>query len=100
MGKSITVTPEELGNVAQKLKSRSETYSEIYKQLMQEASGMGEAWKGEDNLKFVDQINGFCQELQQMAQKIMVASEALNKVKTNYEERQQANIAAISKLKN
>ena len=100
MGKSITVTPEELGNVAQKLKSRSETYSEIYKQLMQEASGMGEAWKGEDNLKWHKAYLGMGSNMGDKKEYLDGAIEALNKVKTNYEERQQANIAAISKLKN
>lgn len=100
MGKSFVVTPEELGTVAQKLKNHSETYTEIYKQLLMEANGMGEAWQGEDNLKFVEQIGGFCQELQQMAQKIQVASETLDKIKVNYQDRQQANISAVTKLKN
>lgn len=100
MGKSITVTPEELGTVSQKLRSQADTYTEIYKQLLQQASGMGDAWQGEDNLKFVDQINGFCQELQKMASKLTAASETLNKQKENYIARQEANVSAVTKLKN
>lgn len=100
MGKVIRVTPEELGKASQKMQSLSETYTEIYTQLLQEASTMGTAWEGEDNLAFVEQINGFCEELQSMASKLSTASQALEKQRANYVARQENNIAQVKKLAN
>lgn len=100
MGKVIRVTPEELGKASQKMQNLSETYTEIYKQLLQEAGTMGAAWEGEDNLAFVEQINGFCEELNAMAAKLSTASQALEKQRVNYLTRQESNIAQVKKLVN
>ena len=100
MGKQIRVTPSELGTAADKLSTISEGYTQIYTQLLQQASTMGAAWEGEDNLAFVEQINGFCQELKDMATKLVSAAEALRLQKSNYENRQADNIAQVRKLTN
>lgn len=100
MGKVIRVTPEELEKASQKLAGLSESYTQIYSQLLQEAGTMGAAWEGDDNLAFVDQINGFCEELKQMAAKLQTASDALNQQKTNYATRQNDNITQARKLAN
>ena len=96
----IRVTPEELGTASQKLAEMSNNYSEISKQLLQEASNMGAAWEGADNQAFVQQITGMCNSLQKMAEKLAEASAALDKKKNNYKARLQANIDAIKKLAN
>ena len=63
MGKTISVASfEDMAKASQKLQSLSETYTEIYTQLMQEASTMGSAWEGADNLAFVEQITGFTED--------------------------------------
>lgn len=100
MGKSFTVTPEELDSASKKLQQNAETFTEIYKLLLQKSNTMAEAWQGEDNLKFVERINGLTNELQQMAEKLTVASQTLMKQKETYVQRQEANIAAINKLQN
>ena len=100
MGKVIRVTPEELGKASQKLQSISESYTEIYTQLLQEASTMGTVWEGDDNLAFVEQINGFYDELKSMASKLSAASQALEKQRVNYVTRQENNIAQVKKLVN
>ncbi len=100
MGKQIRVTPSELGVAADKLTSLSEGYTAIYTQLFQQASTMGAAWEGEDNLAFVEQINGFCEEMKDMASKLVSAAEALRVQKSNYENRQADNIAQVRKLTN
>lgn len=99
MGKVIRVTPEELEAAAKKLSEQSSTYTQIYQQLMQQTSEMGAAWEGEDNLAFVNQISGFCEELQNMASKLLTASETLMKQRANYAARQQANIEQVKQLK-
>jgi len=100
MGKRIRVTPQELETASKKLAELSETYTGIYTQLMQAASTMGDAWDGEDNLAFVDQINGFNQDLKSMADKLVTASQALDKQRTNYATIQDSNTAQVRKLTN
>ncbi|MDR2591058.1 MAG: WXG100 family type VII secretion target [Oscillospiraceae bacterium] len=100
MGKVIRVTPEQLEQASKKLAEYSQTYTQIYQQLMQEANTMGTAWEGEDNLAFVNQITGFTEELRLMASKLQTASEALNTQRMNYKNRQEANISQVRNLAN
>jgi WXG100 family type VII secretion target len=100
MGKVIRVTPEELEAAAKKMHEHSATYTQIYQQLMQEIGAMGSAWEGEDNVAFVNQISGFCEELKAMADKLQLAGDALMQQKTNYANRQQANIDQAKQLAN
>ena len=101
MGKTISVASfEDMAKAAQRLQALSETYTEIYTQLMQEANTMGSAWEGADNLAFVEQINGFTEELKTMAAKLSTASQALDKQRANYVARQDNNITQVKKLVN
>lgn len=101
MGKVINVQSfEEMSTASKKLQSLSETYTEIYTQLLQQAGTMGAAWEGADNLTFVEQINGFAEELKSMASKLSTASQALEQQRANYVARQESNIAQVKKLVN
>lgn len=91
---------DDIEKASQKLLSLSQTYTEIYTQIMQSASTMGTAWEGADNQAFVEQITGFTEELKSMADKLSVSSEALHKEKQNYVERMDGNIANVKKLAN
>ena len=61
---------------------------------------MGTAWEGADNLAFVEQIKGFTEELKAMADKLLTASQALDKQRANYVARQDDNITQVKKLVN
>lgn len=98
MSQAIRVTPEQLGQASTKLTELSQSYTTIYRQLLQEASAMGTAWEGSDNLAFVSQINGCCDDLSKMAKKMEIAGEALGKQKVNYETRQQDNVTQVKRL--
>lgn len=100
MGKKILVTPEILEKTSGQLETHSQSYSDIAKQLMQTAQTMGAAWEGDDNLAFVDQITGFTEDLDKMAQKLSVAGQALKQIKDNYVQTQQHNITQVRKLQN
>ena len=101
MGKTISVTSfEDMAKASQKLQTISGTYTEIYTQLMQDAGTMGAAWEGADNLAFVEQINGFTEELKTMADKLAAASQALDQQRANYVARQDNNITQVKKLVN
>ena len=101
MGKQFSITSlEEMAKAAKKLQALSETYTEIYTQLMQEANTMGAAWEGADNLAFVEQINGFTEDLKAMAAKLSNASQTLDQQRANYAARMESNIAQVKKLVN
>ena len=101
MGKTISVASfDDMAKASKRLQALSETYTEIYTQLLQEANTMGTAWEGADNLAFVEQINGFTEELKAMAAKLMTASEALEQQRANYVARQEHNITQVKKLTN
>ena len=101
MGKQISVSSfEEMAKASKKLQSLSETYTEIYTQLLQEASTMGAAWDGADNLAFVEQISGFTDELKAMATRLSTASQIIETQRANYVQRQDDNIAQVNKLTN
>ena len=100
MGKIIRVTPERLEAVSKELHEISISYTEIYTQLLQQAGTMGEAWQGADNLAYVEQINGFCDNLKAMASKFQEAGDVLLVQKNNYVNRQEDNIAQVKKLTN
>ena len=101
MGKTISVASfDDMGKAAQKLQAISVSYTNIYSQLMQEANTMGTAWEGADNIAFVEQINGFTEELKAMAAKLSAASQMLDRQKANYIARQDSNITQVKKLIN
>lgn len=101
MGKQISVTSfDDMASTAQKLEKYSESYTDIYTQLMQKANTMGAAWDSADNLAFVEQINGFTEKLKAMADKLLSDSQVLTQQKSNYVERQDDNIVQVKKLTN
>ena len=101
MGKVISVASfEDMERSAQKLQELSVIYNDIAKQLLQEANTMGSAWEGADNLAFVEQINGFTEELKMMSEKLDTAGRALHQQKQNYVDRQDFNIQQVKKLIN
>ncbi|MDR0918977.1 MAG: WXG100 family type VII secretion target [Oscillospiraceae bacterium] len=101
MGKDIRLTdPQKLSAAGEKLAEQSQIYTQIYGQLLQEAGTMGTAWDGEDNIAFVNQINGFTEELKQMADKLQLTSEAVKTQAQNYANRQDTNTASVKNLAN
>ena len=101
MGKNINVESfDEMAKASKKLQEISDSYTSISKQLMQEASTMGTAWEGSDNLAFVEKITGFTEELQAMAAALSNASQIIEQQRVNYVNRQDDNISAVGKLAN
>ncbi|MCL2157958.1 MAG: WXG100 family type VII secretion target [Oscillospiraceae bacterium] len=96
----FVVDPPELHKASQALSNLSEEYIIVYSRLMTTASTMGEAWKATDNLAFVDQIKGFCEELKAMADHLLQAGTALEQQATNYETTRDNNITGVKQLTN
>ncbi len=96
----LSVDPAKLGMTAQELATLSEEYEDIYTQLLKEADSMGAAWDSADNAAYVQQINGCCQALKAMANRLEIAGEVIKKEKSNYEKIRDNNITQVTHLAN
>lgn len=96
---NFQVTPEELHKTSRKLESDSQNYRKIYQNLLSIASSVGDAWIGTDYDAFNTQINALSKELEDMAKKLSVASQALEEQAKNYEKMRSLNIETLGKLK-
>lgn len=96
----FVVDPPELHRTAQKLNELSTEYNSVHTRLINSASTMGEAWKAADNLAFVEQITGFCDDLKAMTDHLSQAAEAMDKQALNYETARDDNITGVKKLTN
>lgn len=94
----FSVEPQALIETAGKLSGASEEYERIYKQLIQVATSMGQAYDSEDNRRFVSSIEGCCAALQEMANTLRTASETLNQGAKNYTSTEEHNTQAAGRL--
>ena len=92
--------PGDMHAKATTLNDLSGEYTSIYNRMLNAANTMGDAWKAADNLAFVSQINGLCDDLKNMATHLENASQALNRQAVNYETTQEANISGVRQLAN
>lgn len=96
----LVVDTDEMHSVSQKLTQLSEEYSTLYSSLVQKASTMGDAWKAPDNIAYVDQIQGFLDDLQAMTKHIEQSAQALEQQAVNYETVCENNVTGVKKLVN
>ena len=97
---NFTVDPPALHSASQKFTQLSEEYTAVYNRLLNAASTMGNAWSAADNLAYVDQINGFCEELKAMAAHLEQAAQALEQQAKNYETVRDNNATSVKQLAN
>ncbi len=96
----LVVDPPELHKASQTFSKLSGDYTTVYNRLINAASTMGEAWKAADNLAYVEQINGFCNDLKAMADHLEQAAQALERQALNYEAIRDNNITGVKQLAN
>jgi len=96
----FVVDPPELHKASQKFIKLADDYTTVYNRLINAANTMGEAWKAADNLAFVDQINGFCEELKAMTEHLQQASKTLEQQAVNYETTRDNNVVGVKQLVN
>ena len=96
----FTVDPPELHAAANKLNELSSEYTTVYNALLNAARTMGEAWNSADNLAFVDQINGFCEDLKAMADHLVQSAQAMDLQAKNYETARDNNVTSVKQLAN
>ena len=96
----LVVDPPELHTAASTFNQLASDYTSVYNRLINAASTMGEAWKAADNLAYVDQINGFCDDLKAMTQHLEAGAKALEQQAQNYESTRENNITGVRQLAN
>lgn len=96
----LVVDPPELHKASQKFTQLAGDYNTLYNRLINTASTMGDAWKAADNLAFVEQINGFCDDLKAMTEHLEQAAQALEQQAVNYEGTRDNNITSVKQLAN
>ena len=100
MSRKIVVDPAKLDSAASQIDSQAADYERLYNQLFSEVSGLGAAWQGKDNTAFVQQIEGFRDDFQQMAQLMRDYSEFLKTSASTYRTTQENVVSAAKSLSN
>ncbi len=99
MGKTFNVDSyEKMGQISQKLAKHAQEYNSLFVQLFQKAGSMGATWEGEDNVKFVEQLQGCANDLKAMSEVLFDASNKIEAEKNNYKQTQEGILADIPKL--
>ena len=96
----LNVDPPELHRASDRFTQLAGEYNTVYNRLLNTASTMGEAWKAADNLAFVDQINGFCDDLAKMVAHLNQAANGLTQQARNYEATRDNNVTGVRQLQN
>lgn len=97
---NFTVDTADLRTAAKKFNDLSQEYTAVYTRLLNAARTMGSAWDSADNQSYVDQINGFCEELKAMSAHLNQGAQSLNQQAGNYETTRDNNIAGSRQLAN
>lgn len=100
MGKIIEVTPEELESAAGRIEGLAADYKTQYEKLYSETSAMASTWAGKDNLAFINQIDGFKDDLQTMHAEMLNYADYLRKTAKAYRDTQDAVVTEARKLAN
>ncbi len=96
----IKVSPDELLAAATTIQGQIEEYISIYGLLYDEVNGMGENWKGEDNIAYVEQIEGFRDDFEAMQKLLVSYVEFLRVAATSYSDTQSNVKNSIKQLVN
>lgn len=100
MARVIQVTPSELRNAATKIESLAGDYKSQYDLLYSETGAMATSWNGEDNLAFINQIDGFRDDFAHMYELMNQYVNFLRNSAQNYDDTQQAVISSAKQLTN
>lgn len=92
----IVVETERLDQTAARVDDLAGTYNSTYMKLFQTVQEMQNAWAGEDNVAFTNQIEGFRDDFQRMEQLMRDYAQYLRKAADTYRTTQD-NIAANAK---
>ncbi|MCR8643645.1 WXG100 family type VII secretion target [Paenibacillus sp. N1-5-1-14] len=100
MARKIVVDPAKLETVAKTMDGHSAEYQRLYDQLFNEVKNMGNAWKGQDNVAYTTQIEGFRDDFDNMKKLMEQYSGFLKQSATTYKETQTDIVSAAKRLTN
>lgn len=90
MAQTIVVTPEVLESTAASIESLANEYKAQYTELYSTTNSLASTWSGEDNTAFVNQIDGFKDDLEKMYALMNRYAEYLRDTAKRYRETQEA----------
>lgn len=100
MTRTIIVEPSKLEEAARVMDQQIADYQIVYNNLYKEVGEMGEAWKGADNMAFVEQIEGFKENFEKMVTLLNDYSNFLRESAKTYRATQEGVIAGAKSLGN
>ena len=92
MAQRIMVTPELLESTAKEIENLAGEYRTQYNTLYTKTSGLASTWSGADNVAFVNQIDGFKDDLENMYMRMNQYVDYLRATAKSYRETQEAGI--------
>lgn len=100
MARVITVTPEQLETAAGKIEGLAADYKTSYDQMYSTTGDMASTWQGQDNVAFIDQINGFKDDFQKMHTLMLNYADFLRKSAEKYRTTQENVVSQARSLQN
>lgn len=100
MGRVIEVTPQELISAAQSIEGLAADYKTLYSQLYQKTDSMASSWQYKDNQAYINQINGFKDDLEKMKNLMDTYAQFLRKSADAYQKTQDEITNRAKQLKN
>lgn len=100
MARVIKVTPEQLERTATAISGLADEYKNLYDQFYSETNAMADKWKGDDNLAFINQIDGFKDDFKLMHTEMMKYVDFLQKSAKAYRDTQENVVSQAKNLIN
>lgn len=100
MSIKINVDPAQLEQSAAQMEEQCSNYEKTYRQVYQSVDAMQTGWQGSDNLAYVNQIQGFQSDFQQMMTLMHQYVEFLRQSAKAYRSTQEDRIAKARSLTN
>ncbi len=100
MVKTIEVTPQQLDTAAGKIEGLAGDYKTQYESLYKEADALGSGYEGEGKKTFINQLNGFKDDLEKMYGLMNQYADFLRKTAKTYRETQQNIVSQAKTLPN
>lgn len=100
MAGTIKVDPAQLQQTASQIDTAAGEYRKLYNQLYSDVSAMRSGWTGTDNQAFTDQIEGFKDDFEKMAQLMDEYSAFLKDAAQKYQTTQDEVAAGARRLTN
>ena len=98
MGVKIVVDTQNLLITSSAIVEKADAYKRAYENLLGEVNGMGRNWQGIDNTAYVNQINGFRDDFEQLDKLLRQYAEMLKIVDKEYEITLNASCAVANTL--